>query len=94
MIAETCPNCGGSGKVLLINCGRCHGAGRVKRCDTCDRTLPASTQFYFRDKHKPDRLSEDCQYCDHLKHGTVMSIHADQSLRGGELAREALRGGR
>jgi len=40
-IAQTCPRCGGSGKVIRDPCGNCHGAGRVKRQKTLSVKIPA-----------------------------------------------------
>jgi molecular chaperone DnaJ len=40
-IAQTCPKCHGSGKVIQQPCGTCAGAGRVKRQRTLSVKIPA-----------------------------------------------------
>jgi molecular chaperone DnaJ len=40
-IAQTCPKCHGSGKVVQQPCGTCAGAGRVKRHKTLSVKIPA-----------------------------------------------------
>jgi molecular chaperone DnaJ len=39
-IAQTCPRCSGTGKVIREPCGTCHGAGRVKRQKTLSVKIP------------------------------------------------------
>ncbi len=40
-IAQTCPDCHGSGKVIKTPCGDCHGQGRIKRQKTLSVKIPA-----------------------------------------------------
>ncbi len=40
-IAQTCPRCSGTGKVIRDPCGSCQGAGRVKRQKTLSVKIPA-----------------------------------------------------
>jgi molecular chaperone DnaJ len=40
-IAQTCPRCGGTGKVIRDPCASCHGEGRVKRQKTLSVKIPA-----------------------------------------------------
>jgi molecular chaperone DnaJ len=40
-IAQTCPRCGGTGKVIRDPCVSCHGEGRVKRQKTLSVKIPA-----------------------------------------------------
>jgi len=40
-IAQTCPRCGGAGKVIRDPCPSCHGEGRVKRQKTLSVKIPA-----------------------------------------------------
>src|SRR5581483_2809615 len=40
-IQQTCPHCGGSGKVVSNPCKDCHGEGRVKREKTLSVKIPA-----------------------------------------------------
>jgi len=40
-IAQTCPECHGSGKVIKTPCGDCHGQGRIKRQKTLSVKIPA-----------------------------------------------------
>jgi len=40
-IAQTCPRCSGTGKVIRDPCATCHGAGRVKRQKTLSVKIPA-----------------------------------------------------
>jgi len=40
-IAQTCPRCSGTGKVIRDPCANCHGAGRVKRQKTLSVKIPA-----------------------------------------------------
>jgi molecular chaperone DnaJ len=39
-IAQTCPRCSGTGKVIRDPCGSCQGAGRVKRQKTLSVKIP------------------------------------------------------
>jgi len=41
---QTCPNCGGTGKVILNPCATCHGAGRVKERKTITLKIPAGVE--------------------------------------------------
>ena len=40
-IAQTCPRCSGTGKVIKDPCGGCHGSGRIKRQKTLSVKIPA-----------------------------------------------------
>ena len=40
-IAQTCPRCGGTGRVIRDPCASCHGEGRVKRQKTLSVKIPA-----------------------------------------------------
>jgi molecular chaperone DnaJ len=40
-IAQACPRCSGTGKVIRDPCGNCHGEGRVKRQKTLSVKIPA-----------------------------------------------------
>ena len=40
-IAQTCPRCSGTGKVVRDPCGSCHGEGRIKRQKTLSVKIPA-----------------------------------------------------
>ena len=40
-IAQTCPRCGGTGKVIRDPCDDCHGAGRLKKQKTLSVKIPA-----------------------------------------------------
>jgi molecular chaperone DnaJ len=39
-IAQTCPRCSGTGKVIKDPCGGCHGSGRIKRQKTLSVKIP------------------------------------------------------
>lgn len=48
-------------------------AKRKKRCTgPCDRLLPATSEFFHRDKQKPDGLQPQCKVCRNEK--TELSI--------------------
>lgn len=34
-----------------------------KLCESCDETWPADSQFWFKDKSRPDGLSYCCKAC-------------------------------
>jgi molecular chaperone DnaJ len=40
-IAQTCPRCSGTGKVIRDPCSSCHGEGRIKRQKTLSVKIPA-----------------------------------------------------
>ncbi len=40
-VQQTCPRCGGSGKMITDPCGTCHGEGRVKKHKTLSVKIPA-----------------------------------------------------
>ena len=35
----------------------------LKQCKTCPRILPATTEYFHRDKHAPDKLCYSCKEC-------------------------------
>jgi molecular chaperone DnaJ len=40
-VQQTCPTCGGSGKVITDKCSSCYGEGRVKKTKTLSVKIPA-----------------------------------------------------
>ena len=40
-VQQTCPTCGGKGKVITDPCNACHGQGRVQKTKTLNAKIPA-----------------------------------------------------
>ncbi|MGZ4659718.1 MAG: endonuclease VII domain-containing protein [Arthrobacter sp.] len=38
-------------------------AGNVKRCPACGESKPATPEYFYRDKHRPDGLTPRCKVC-------------------------------
>lgn len=47
-VAQTCPTCGGQGRVIRHPCTQCHGAGRVERETTMRVKVPAGVDTGMR----------------------------------------------
>ncbi|MFN0303325.1 MAG: molecular chaperone DnaJ [Burkholderiales bacterium] len=50
-LQQTCPNCHGSGRVIVDPCGSCHGAGKIKTNKTLSVKIPAGIDNGDRIRH-------------------------------------------
>ncbi len=59
-------------------------------CNACFRTLPASSEFFHRDRDESDGLSLTCSECRNGR--SVRKYHTDAEYRERRLAKARVRG--